>query len=154
MVSGHHAEPIDIQRIALGVHQPWAELILRGLKTIELRHSNTVRLERIYLYATKQTADLSAAKIAIREHQLDLERLPRGLIVGSVEIIGSRTARPDDSDAACVPRKLIKDCFAWELANPVPYKEPIPAKFEPYGTWFYPFRRKKLQPRLSGRRKK
>lgn len=60
-VTRRNAEPFDLERIALGVHQPWAELILRGAKTIELRRTSTTRLERIYLYATKQNVDLELA---------------------------------------------------------------------------------------------
>ena len=151
---GHSTEPIDPERIALGVHQPWAELILRGVKTIELRRTNTIRLERIYLYATKQISDLAVAQRAIRSYQLDLKSLPQGQIVGSLEIVRSRKAVPEDADAACVPKQFIKNLYAWELANLIPFEQPIPTKHIPYGTWFYPFQRKNRQRRLSGRRKK
>lgn len=142
-VTRRNPEPIDVERIALGVHQPWAELILRGVKTVELRRTSTTRLERIYLYATKQNVDSELAENAIREHQLNLEQLPRGLIVGIVEIVAARKALREDAAAACVPRSFIKNCYAWELANPSLFADPIPASCVPYGTWFYPFQRKK-----------
>jgi hypothetical protein len=144
LVARRNPEPIDVERIALGVHQPWAELILRGVKTIELRRTSTTRLERIYLYATKQEVNSAAAKNAIREHQLNLEQLPRGLIVGIVEIVAARKALREDAAAACVPRNFINSCYAWELANPRLFAEPIPAPCVPYGTWFYPFQRKTI----------
>ena len=55
---------------ALSIRQPYAELILRGIKTVELRSINTTILgERFYIYACKAkasppgiwSADLQAA---------------------------------------------------------------------------------------------
>ena len=45
------------RRIALSVRQPWAELILRGDKTVEFRGRPTRRRGRVYLYASKLPAE-------------------------------------------------------------------------------------------------
>jgi hypothetical protein len=128
--------------IALGVRQPWVELILRGVKTIEVRSTDTRVRGTIYLYASKKFSELPAALDAAREHELDGAALPTGLLVGSVEISQTRPARPHDSAVACVPAALLKAQFAWELRNPVRFPRPLPVRFLPYGVWFYPFRRR------------
>ena len=43
--------------LALSIHEPYAELILRGIKTAELRSmSTTIVGERFYIYACKAKA--------------------------------------------------------------------------------------------------
>ncbi len=45
--------------LALSIRQPYAELILRGIKTIEFRSRPTRRIgERFYIYAAKAKAKL------------------------------------------------------------------------------------------------
>jgi hypothetical protein len=132
----------DPEILALGIRQPWVELILRGVKTIEVRSTDTRVRGTIYLYASKKFSDLSAAIDAARTHDLDGVALPTGLLVGSVEISQTRPARPHDSAASCVPPALLKQRFAWELQNPVRFPRPLPVRFLPYGVWFYPYRRR------------
>jgi hypothetical protein len=132
----------DPEIIALGVRQPWAELILRGRKTIEVRSQNTQVRGTIYLYSSKKISDLPAANVAVREHALESAKLPFGLLVGSVEIWNTRPAETNDARAACVPANLLVDHYAWELRNPQRFHKPIPVAFLPYGVWFYPFRRR------------
>ena len=135
-------EGIDRDRIALGVQQPWAELILRGVKTIEVRSSDTRVRGPIYVYASRRPSSLPDAAAMCARHGLDLGQLPRGLIVGEVEIVGSRRATPADAPAACVSPDLLAGRFAWRLENPRPFAEPLAVRFLPYGVWFYPFKRK------------
>jgi hypothetical protein len=133
---------IDPDRIALGVQQPWAELILRGTKTLEIRSQQTAQRGPIYLYASKRLSSLSAALIAAERHAIDPDSLPMGLLVGSVRIVGSRPARRADAQAACVPADLLVEQFVWELADPERFEAPLPVRFLPYGVWFYPFKRR------------
>lgn len=132
----------DPEIIALGVRQPWVELILRGVKTIEIRSLDTRVRGPIYLYASKKFSELPAARVAVREYDLDFPGLPAGQLVGSVEISDTRPAVPGDAHAACVPAAVLKQQFAWELRNPVRFAAPVPVRFLPYGVWFYPFRRR------------
>ena len=134
-------EGIDHDRIALGVQQPWAELILRGVKTIEVRSSGSRVRGPIYLYASRRPSALPDAAAASDRYRLDLDRLPRGVIVGEAEIVESRPATPEDAAAACVSIDLLSGKFAWRLARPRAFTEPVPVRFLPYGVWFYPFRR-------------
>src|SRR5205823_10889674 len=87
---------------ALSIRQPYAELILRGIKTVELRsRSTSIVGERFYIYACKTKAkrpiwsdDLRVGKppawlIELAEQVKMIEPgalLPTGVIVGSAEI--------------------------------------------------------------------
>jgi hypothetical protein len=132
----------DRDMIALGIRQPWAELILRGVKTIEVRSQDTAQRGPIYVYASKKFADVPAADRAVKTHKLDVESLPRGLVLGTVDIVASRTCQPGDSEEACVPRSYLTGHFAWELANATRFEEPMTVRFLPYGVWFYPWKRR------------
>lgn len=140
------AIPLDHNRIALGIQQPWAELILRGVKTLEIRSLNTQVRGRIYLYTSKRLSALPAAQFAAERYGLRLAELPCGLLVGSVELTASRPASAADVESACVPAELLTEQWAWQLTAPERFPEPVPVRFLPYGVWFYPFRRRsKLQ---------
>ncbi len=135
-------EKIDRDRIALGVKQPWAELILQGIKTLEIRSRPTNICDRIYLYSSKKNAREDFALQAVRAYQLEIDFLPTGLLVGSVEITGCRKATAQDEQASCVPANILSGCYAWELSQPQRFSEPLPVRFLPYGVWFYPFKRR------------
>ncbi|MEX0718724.1 MAG: ASCH domain-containing protein [Planctomycetaceae bacterium] len=136
----------DHDLIALGVRQPWAELILRGVKTIEVRTVDTRQRGTIYLYASKKFTDHPAAQAATEAHSLDLESLPRGMLVGTVDLVATRACEPDDAARACVRRGDVIGRIGWRLENPHRLPEPLPVRFLPYGVWFYPFRRKRQDP--------
>jgi len=128
--------------IALGVRQPWAELILRGIKTIEVRTVPTSIRGPIYLYTSKVVATTPAAQSAIERHDLDIEALPRGLLVGTVDILGCEPCGPADADRACLTPDIVEGKLGWRLTNPQRLEKPLKVRFLPYGVWFYPFRRK------------
>ncbi len=139
----------DPDRIALGIRQPWVELIMRGIKTIEVRSQDTRVRGPIYVYASKKTAETPAARRAQQMYGIELEQLPRGLVVGSVEICESRRIAPDDAEAACLQPVDIVDCFGWSLKNPVRFESPLEVAFLPYGVWFYPWKRRGALKRRS-----
>lgn len=132
----------DPNLIALGIRQPWAELILRGIKTIEVRSLGTQLRGPIYLYTGKQFADIAAAETMLRRHGIDRDELTLSRLVGTVEIVDSRPCTPADARAACVPAEVLHGKQAWCLANPVRLEEPMKPRFVPYGVWFYPFKRR------------
>ncbi len=134
--------PPDKSMIALGIQQPWAELILRGIKTIEIRSQNSQVRGTIYVYASKKPSSLAAAAVAAERHGIDVAALPMGVLVGTVELIGSRPCVPGDAKASCVPQDLLIDRHAWTLANPRRLASPLGVRFLPYGIWFYPFQRR------------
>ena len=132
----------DRELIALGIRQPWAELILRGIKTIEVRSLPTRVRGPIYLYTSQKLAAIPAAQEALTLHGLNATGMELGLIVGTVEIVDCRRCRVGDAEAACVPAELLRGRNAWRLANPVRLEIPLTPRFLPYGVWFYPFRRR------------
>lgn len=135
--------PIDRERIALGVQQPWAELILRGIKTIEVRSRPTQVRGTIYLYTSKRHSTLDAAAVAAEAHAIDVPALPTGLLVGTIDVLDSRPCTPNDAATSCVPPDLLVNRYAWLLGNPKRFTQPQPVRFLPYGVWFYPFQRKR-----------
>lgn len=137
-----HDAPIDPDRIALGIQQPWVELILRGVKTLEIRSQPTRQRGTIYLYASKRPSSLDAAAAAARQHEVDFASLRFGVLVGTVDLVGCRPCRAKDQKAACVPATLLKGQYAWQLSEPRRLAEPVAVRFLPYGIWFYPFKRR------------
>lgn len=97
---------------ALSIRQPYAEQILKGIKKIEYRSRPASKRRRVYIYASLCPGD---------ERGLDL---PRGFIVGTVEISGCRK---------------IRNYYGWELSKPKRLKYPRKPKNQPMPVWFYPF---------------
>jgi hypothetical protein len=120
---------------ALSIRQPYAELILRGEKTIEYR-SRPTRLigERFYIYAAKKWgltsrdrpgAGLPPASDALTPLPDDRgSSFPTGVIVGTAVI------------TRCVQNN---GHFQWHLSNVKRFKKPRKPKGRPQPVWFKPF---------------
>ena len=133
--------------IALGIQQPWAELILRGIKTIEIRNVPVGMRTTIYLYSSKKLSAFPDAEVAVDRYGIDLAILPRGQIVGTIEIVDCCKCEPSDVEAACVSWSLMENRYCWKLANPQRCAPPLTPRFLPYGMWFYPFKRRNKKTR-------
>ena len=131
---------VNMDMLALSIQQPWAELILRGIKTIEIRRV-PARPQQIYLYASQRFSTISLLKCEEEGGEICRERLPRGMIVGTVEILACRRAVAEDAVAAVIPPSYLADQYSWILGNPVRLSQPLAPRFVPFGTWFYPFKR-------------
>jgi hypothetical protein len=103
---------IEVLERALSIRQPYAETILTGEKKNEYRSRQTHIRGRVYIYAGKKTCDLQYDEPETWEY-------PRGLIVGSVEIVNSVPF----SDGTWVG-------WAWVLHKPMRYESP----WKPKGT--------------------
>lgn len=68
--------------IALSLRQPWAELIVRGEKTIETRKWSTNFRGEFYIHASK-TIDIRACK----EFAIDPDSLVTGALVGKAHVV-------------------------------------------------------------------
>lgn len=136
--------PVDFDRSlpALGVRQPWAELILRGVKSIEVRVVPTNVRGRIYVYASRKAGEGQVVERAAGEHGLDVAALPRGVLVGTVELVDCRLCTAADAAASCVPTDALHGRYGWQLARPRRLTAPLAPRFLPYGIWFYPFVRR------------
>jgi hypothetical protein len=107
--------------IALSIRQPHAEAILRGIKTIEYRHDVTHRRGRIFIYVGKLPADNAENWMKnYGIHDVKIDDLPRGVIVGSVELYGC-------------------DGGEWKLREPQRAKVLLIPKNRPQPMWFHPF---------------
>lgn len=135
--------PADAEDMrALSIRQPWAELILRGIKTIEYR-SRPTRIvgERFYIYAAGKkwkgtnsgkvwSRDLSMPGHALSEWMLELAKvlilddLPTGVIVGSAMI---EKVTPGDN------------VYEWHLTGVERIERPRKPKSHPQPVWFKPF---------------
>ncbi len=112
---------------ALSIRQPWAELILQGRKTIELRTWNTSYRGQVVIHAGQQVKEEHC-----RAYGLDPEELVRGALVGTVEIVDVIAFNEDSYNAhASEHLRLGKwpgDVLGWRLANPVRFETPIPMR--------------------------
>jgi hypothetical protein len=128
---------------ALSIRQPWAELILRGIKTVEYRSRPTRILgERFFIYAAKgggpgawrvrRTENIVVptepppAWMAELAEALRLfpEDLPTGVIVGTAVI---ERVTPGDG------------VFEWQLRDVERAKRLRKPKRHPQPVWFRPF---------------
>ena len=83
---------------ALSVHQPYANRIASGEKTIELRTRNTSHRGPLLIVAAKEG-----------------DGEPKGMALAIVDVIDSRPATQADTIAACAP--VDPNEKAWILAN-------------------------------------
>ncbi len=102
---------------ALSVRQPWAELLVRGKKTLELRTWTVAYRGPLAIHAA-QTVEEQACLA----QGLDPRRLTVGAVVGTVEL-ANIVELDADSYAARADEHLAGEPFqaplyGWELANP------------------------------------
>ena len=109
---------------AISIRQPWAELILQGRKTIELRTWSTNFRGALALHAAQRM------KVENCEaYDLDPETLTRGALVGMVELIDVveldeawyETLRDQHLSLRDWPGGL----YGWQFARPTRLEEPI-----------------------------
>ena len=110
---------------AISIRQPWAELILSGRKTIELRTWETKIRGRVAVHAGKQVK-----RAACEAYGLDGTTLVRGGLVGYVDIVGVVQVDQDNWDELRDQHLALGDYpgprVGWRLANPERLPVPIP----------------------------
>lgn len=132
---------------AISLLQPWASLVVMGIKTIETRNWGTGYRGPILIHASQGKAgSLFACEPPFKNYIPDFKRLPYGAIIGRATI--SDVIRMENID---LPEELINRLtmeerafgdyshgrFAWLLETPEQFVNPIPAR----GTlsiWEYP----------------
>ena len=115
---------------ALSIRQPYAELILRGEKTIEYRSRPTKVIgERFYIYASKSSVQPSAARGAGQPIPDCGPDLPRGVIVGTAVI------------SHCTNGATGPTADHWHLTDVQRIKHPRKPRGRPQRgpVWFRPF---------------
>ena len=127
----------DLPRRALSIRQPWAELILLGAKTLEIRSRSTKVRGFVQIYASLNREDGPKQLAAAQLHGFDLDDLLRGLLIGVVEIVGSKRVSPADSAQAGFQIPAHSVLYGWELANPRRLKDPIKPERQPQPSFFF-----------------
>jgi hypothetical protein len=114
-------------------------LILLGHKTIEVRSGRTNILERVHSYAGRNRIEAEEEARIASQIGIDVDALPRGVLVGTVEIVGCRPVEMSDSKAACFEIDQADNDFAWLLERPeraetlqAPKNHPQPVFFNPF----------------------
>ena len=124
---------------ALSVRQPWAELILLGHKTIEVRSRRTILRERVYIYAGLNRIEPQEEVRIADQFGIDVDGLPRGVLVGTVQIIGCQPLQRDDSPAACFEITETDGFYGWLVARPQRTEELVKPTRQPQPMFFDPF---------------
>ncbi|MBC7785566.1 MAG: ASCH domain-containing protein [Burkholderiales bacterium] len=147
--------------LALSIRQPYAELILRGIKTAELRSRSTnIVGRRFYIYASKkkwkvesdQTSTNSVESWSGKQWSSDLsvatppawmielaeqvKMIEPGIVLPTGVIVGSavidNVMPPDAADG-------VDGLFRWQLADVRRIKTPRKPTCHPQPVWFNPF---------------
>ena len=134
---------------AITIKQPWASLIVHGIKDIENRSWRTNFRGRVLIHASgshgrKFSVDLTDAQtkaaFATIAKETMFGNMPFGAIIGSVDIVDCVINHPsiwaektENYTIGMNPKKHEnitgkKVVYNWVLANPVLFKKPIPAK--------------------------
>jgi hypothetical protein len=108
------------RRLALSIKQPFAELIMLGKKRVEYRSRPTHVRGRVYIYASKGRFSQREEDEWADEYGLDVDSLPRGVLIGSVELFNCAGG-------------------AWHLRNPKRLARALEPHQRPQPTWFRPF---------------
>ncbi len=121
---------------ALSLLQPWASLVVMGLKKIETRSWSTPYRGLLLIHASAGKAGkLIAENAAIRKHIADYKTLPFGCIIGQVQLVdivrvGELQLPSEEIDKLSLEEKAFGDNkarFAWLFADAEMFDEPIPA---------------------------
>ena len=114
---------------AISIRQPWADLILQGRKTLELR-TWTVSYRGALAIHASQTIDRDAC-IAFG---MDPDHLTAGALVGTVELTAiTELTEADfethkDEHLATGWFNYSHPMFGWQLAKPQALSEPVPIR--------------------------
>lgn len=114
---------------AISIRQPWADLILRGRKTLELRSWKVGYRGTLAIHAS-QTVEREACLA----FGMDPDRVTAGALIGTVELTGIVALSEADYEAH-KGEHLAAGWFdyklplhGWQMANPKPFAEPVPMR--------------------------
>lgn len=120
---------------AITIKQPWASLIVEGIKDIENRTWPTKFRGRVLIHASVQPVKCLPSNLlnplqyaqVFTANKLSALNGPNGAIIGSVEIVDC-VINHSSVWAIKTEDFHIKKCYNWVLANPIQFPEPIPVK--------------------------
>lgn len=108
---------------ALSVRQPWASLIIWGLKTVEIRTWSTKYRGPLFIHAAKRADDAGMRRFYLDEP-------PCGCLIGMVDLVGvdkvTPTAWKELAGSHLQIEPFVRGLYAWHLENARPLPVPIP----------------------------
>jgi hypothetical protein len=115
---------------ALSIHQPWAELIMLGRKRYELRTWKTGFRGQIAVHASFGMDHRLDDYEGARQAGLPIEKLERGAIVGTVELVDCTPFARSMANEMLANRAhfsgWLQNLWAWELQRPERLRDPVP----------------------------
>jgi hypothetical protein len=121
---------------ALSLKQPWAALVIQGLKTIEVRRWPTVRRGRILIHASRVADDRADAWQHVPPQLEPLTR-HRGGILGAVEIADCISYPNLEAFVRDQAKHLNEpDWYEPPLLYGFTLTQPTALAFRPYPGWF------------------
>jgi hypothetical protein len=120
------SEPI----YALSIKQPWATLVVHGLKRIEIRRWKTKFRGPVLIHAAKQFAPQPQAWVKLPDELKTFAELQGG-IIGAVDMVGCREYRSVEA---------FRDDVDWHLNEPSWFLPPVMYGFEFAQPRLLPFR--------------
>lgn len=112
-----------MDRTALSVRQPWASLLICGLKTIEIRSWETDYRGSLFIHAARRVNERAMERFA-------LKHLPVGALIGMVELVKiepfTESTWETLADAHMQPGPFPPNHYAWHVTNPNRLAKPIP----------------------------
>jgi hypothetical protein len=109
--------------LALSIRQPWAELILRGEKSVELRKWTTDYRGPLWLHASKKLAEVAPP---LGDTPLFLGGYVGYATLQTIMAIDSRRWEGWRIHH-CDPGPYIPGYFGWVLSDVVRFQDPLPA---------------------------
>jgi hypothetical protein len=130
---------VPTRRTALSIRQPWAAILVAGLKTIEVRTWPTRVRGTILIHAGKRPDRRPAGWAWVDSRELTARANIAGGVIGSadlVECLAYRSAAAFAADAD--GHRNPTDWFRPPVLYGFRFENPRPVRFEPYkGTTFF-----------------
>lgn len=108
---------------ALSFRQPWANLILEGRKTMDLRTWSTNYRGTLAIYAS-----LEVEKDACKLHGVDVKTLTTGALIGIIDLVDvmplTKKAYDAHQEKHLAGRHYREGLYGWVLKNPRPLDPP------------------------------
>lgn len=130
----------------LSLLQPWASLVVMGLKKIETRSWQTAYRGPLLIHASLgRKGKVLAEALPFSKYIADFDKLPFGAIIGQVELedivpVEQLFYSSEKLAALTLEEKAFGDYtqgrYAWLLSEPVMFEEIIPVKGG-LGVWKY-----------------
>lgn len=119
--------PMNEEVRILTVKQPWAALLVLGVKTIELRSRPTKYRGHVLILAGQSYSEVGA-EWGLDDPSVDT-LAARGAIVGAVRLVGCEPTTEEHRDASCVPSSVpLAGLFSWRVERAIHLDSPIPQR--------------------------